>query len=284
MEPAAHVSDRPGLLRYRTRRQSCRNPTLGPSTRAPPALSATDGQETLLPEPHHIRPSALPRIVAHGVVVGALAVIAVSSIVGFGLDSGVRIIPMVRAENAKPSTSPGVSRPLLRPTGNRIADDRSALSARSTPRTDRSVPLPTPVPIDPMATPLPAPPSPPNAGSPGLFAFPVPDGSVSQFFRAGHEGVDIAATPGSPVVAADEGVVTWAGWRINGGGLVIEIDHGNGVTTAYNHLGSVWVAAGQYVARGGQIAGMGCTGVCFGPHVQFDVRVNGGLVDPSGFL
>ncbi len=107
---------------------------------------------------------------------------------------------------------------------------------------------------------------------------------MSQNFRAGHEGVDIAAPPGSAVVAADGGVVTWAGWRNNGGGIVIEIDHGNGVITAYNHLGSAWVATGQYVGRGGPIGAMGCTGVCFGPHVQFDVRINGRLIDPSSIL
>jgi len=86
------------------------------------------------------------------------------------------------------------------------------------------------------------------------------------------------------VVASEGGKVTWAGWRNNGGGLVVEIDHGNGVTTAYNHLGSVWVTAGQYVGRGGQIAGMGCAGVCFGTRVQFDVRINGQLIDPSSVL
>lgn len=227
-----------------------------------------------MPQPRHqIRPSALSRLGAHGVVAGAIAVIAVSSVVGFGNDRGVPLVPAVLADDANPSSSPDVAQRLLGPAGSPPIEDRSKLSGRSLPRTASSEPLPTPVPVDPNATPVAAP-----------LAFPVPGGSVSQNFRAGHEGVDIAASPGTAVVAADGGLVTWAGWRNNGGGLVIEIDHGNGVTTAYNHLGSVWVAAGQYVGRGGPIGEMGCSGVCFGPHVQFDVRINGRLIDPSATL
>jgi murein DD-endopeptidase MepM/ murein hydrolase activator NlpD len=112
------------------------------------------------------------------------------------------------------------------------------------------------------------------------LAFPVPGGSLSQFYRAGHEGVDIAAAAGSRVVAAEAGMVVSAGWRNNGGGLVVEIDHANGVNTVYNHLGSIAVVAGQWVGRGQLIGGMGCSGVCYGPHIQFDVRVGGRLVDP----
>ncbi|MBA2632890.1 MAG: M23 family metallopeptidase [Chloroflexi bacterium] len=141
-----------------------------------------------------------------------------------------------------------------------------------------ATPLPTPVPIDPAAMPLPAPPA---ARS---LAFPVPGGSISQFYRVGHEAVDIAAAPGVAVVAAEAGTVVSAGWRNNGGGLVVELDHGNGLNTVYNHLGSISVAAGQYVGRGATVGGMGCSGVCLGPHVQFGVRIKGRLIDPLGIL
>jgi len=134
----------------------------------------------------------------------------------------------------------------------------------------------SPVPIDPAATPLAAP--------AGRLAFPVPGGSISQFYRAGHQAVDIAAAPGVPVVTAAAGTVVSAGWRNNGGGLVVEIDHGNGLNTVYNHLGSISVVAGQYVGRGATVGGMGCSGVCLGPHVQFDVRIKGRLIDPMGVL
>ena len=164
-----------------------------------------------------------------------------------------------------------------------------------------SDPLATPVPVDPNATPLPAPQaaqqtgSEPNVGatqttvssrvapppvSSGGLVWPVPAGSVSQYYHAGHLALDIAAPYGSQIVAAQGGTVTGAGWRNNGGGWVIEIDHGNGIRTVYNHLGSIWVAAGQYVSAGQGIGGVGCTGICTGPHVHFEVIVNGVIDNP----
>jgi murein DD-endopeptidase MepM/ murein hydrolase activator NlpD len=159
-------------------------------------------------------------------------------------------------------------------------------------------PKPTPVPIDPAAPPLPGPnrvavgtterPFAPAvtvvAPVGGPLAWPVPAGSITQYFHAGHLAVDIAASYGSSVVAAEAGVVTSAGWRNNGGGLVISIDHGNGIQTLYNHLGSIWVNAGQAVARGQGIAGVGCTGICTGPHVHFEVIANGVIQNPMRFL
>ena len=85
-------------------------------------------------------------------------------------------------------------------------------------------------------------------------------------------------------MAADAGVVTWAGWRNNGGGYVVAIDHGNGMRTVYNHLGSIWVSPGQAVSRGQGIAGVGCTGLCTGPHVHFEVVVGGVSVNPLRYL
>jgi murein DD-endopeptidase MepM/ murein hydrolase activator NlpD len=121
-------------------------------------------------------------------------------------------------------------------------------------------------------------------GSGGVLSWPVPGGVITQYFHAGHLAIDIAAHAGSTVIAADAGVVTWAGWRNNGGGLVVQIDHGNGVVTVYNHLGSIWVTPGQAVSRGQGIAGVGCTGICTGPHVHFEVIVNGVIVNPMRYL
>ncbi len=114
--------------------------------------------------------------------------------------------------------------------------------------------------------------------------WPVPAGSISQFFHAGHLAIDIAADYGSQVLAAQDGVVTSAGWRSNGGGYVIEIDHGNGIQTVYNHLGSIWVTSGQAVFAGQGIAGVGCTGLCTGPHVHFVVIVNGVIDNPQRYF
>ncbi len=173
--------------------------------------------------------------------------------------------------------------------------DRSARSVIPDP----TGPLPQPVAVDPEATPLPGPESggtattttggvtttvraPPPA--PAALVWPVAGGSVSQFYHAGHLALDIAANYGAQVSAAQSGVVTSAGWRNNGGGYVISIDHGNGMVTVYNHLGSLWVSAGQYVAAGQGIGGVGCTGMCTGPHVHFEVIVNGVIDNPLRYL
>jgi murein DD-endopeptidase MepM/ murein hydrolase activator NlpD len=163
-------------------------------------------------------------------------------------------------------------------------------------------PLATPVPIDPDATPLAAPTTVTNnvgsttastptgtttRGAPpssAVLVWPVVGGTISQYFHAGHLALDIAAPYGNSVLAAQAGTVTSAGWRNNGGGNVISIDHGNGMITVYNHLGSIWVSPGQYVNAGQGIGGVGCTGICTGPHVHFEVIVNGVIDNPLRYL
>ena len=98
-----------------------------------------------------------------------------------------------------------------------------------------------------------------------------------------HEGIDIAVASGTPVVAAASGTVIVAGWMGGYGNLVV-IDHGNGISTAYGHNSSVTVGAGQLVAQGQLIAYSGSTGHSTGPHVHFEVRINGSPVDPLGYL
>jgi len=118
----------------------------------------------------------------------------------------------------------------------------------------------------------------------GQLAWPLAGGVITQYYSSYHRALDIAAPAGSKVMAAAAGVVTWSGWKNNGGGLVIAIDHGNGIVTVYNHLGSLWVAAGANVAAGQGIAAVGCTGVCTGPHVHFEVIVGGVIVNPLRYL
>ncbi len=98
-----------------------------------------------------------------------------------------------------------------------------------------------------------------------------------------HEGIDISVSSGTPVVASAAGTVIAAGWMGGYGNLVL-IDHGNGIATAYGHNTSVAVSAGQFVAQGQLIAYSGNTGHSTGPHVHFEVRVNGSPVDPLGYL
>jgi murein DD-endopeptidase MepM/ murein hydrolase activator NlpD len=98
-----------------------------------------------------------------------------------------------------------------------------------------------------------------------------------------HEGIDIAVSSGTPVVSAASGTVIVAGWMGGYGNLVV-VDHGNGIATAYGHNNIVTVGVGQWVAQGQLIAYSGSTGHSTGPHVHFEVRVNGAAVDPFGYL
>ena len=98
-----------------------------------------------------------------------------------------------------------------------------------------------------------------------------------------HPGIDIAVPAGTPIHAAAAGSVIYAGWMSGYGNLTV-IDHGNGLATAYGHQSSIGVSLGQSVSQGQVIGYVGCTGYCFGPHLHFEVRVNGVPVDPLGYL
>ena len=98
-----------------------------------------------------------------------------------------------------------------------------------------------------------------------------------------HEGQDIDAVYGTPVMVAASGTVTIAG-RERGYGNVIYVDHGAGVTTRYGHLSQIDVKIGQIVARGQTIGLVGSTGRSTGPHLHYEVRINNQPVDPRQYL
>jgi murein DD-endopeptidase MepM/ murein hydrolase activator NlpD len=100
---------------------------------------------------------------------------------------------------------------------------------------------------------------------------------------AWHEGVDFAGKDGSDIVSVGSGVVTWAGERY-GYGLLVEINHGGGYTTRYAHAKTVSVKVGDIVKKGQPLATMGSSGRSTGPHVHFEVRLNGKAVDPSRYI
>lgn len=101
--------------------------------------------------------------------------------------------------------------------------------------------------------------------------------------RTWHGGVDLAGKEGSDIISVAGGVVTWAGERYGYGNLV-EIDHGDGLTTRYGHCKTVKVKVGDVVQKGQIVALMGSTGRSTGPHVHFEVRSNGRTTDPVKYI
>lgn len=98
-----------------------------------------------------------------------------------------------------------------------------------------------------------------------------------------HTGDDLAADSGDPIHAAADGVVVSAGW-LGGYGNATVIDHGGGLATLYGHQSVILVSPGQHVVKGQVIGKVGCTGSCTGPHLHFEVRINGNPVDPTPYL
>lgn len=118
----------------------------------------------------------------------------------------------------------------------------------------------------------------------GTFIYPVGSRNFTQYFWYGHPGVDIALPEGTAVVASDTGTVTFAGWNIYGYGNLIVVNHGNGYETFYAHLSGISVVPGQIVYQGNVIGSTGNTGNSSGPHVHFEVRINGAQDNPCWYI
>jgi murein DD-endopeptidase MepM/ murein hydrolase activator NlpD len=140
------------------------------------------------------------------------------------------------------------------------------------------------------SVPLPA--GPIQGGSGGLI-WPVDGAVVSPFggrdIGAGYEyhpGIDIAVPEGTPIRAAASGTVIFTQPEASSGGYgnYTCIDHGGGLSTCYAHQSSFAVSAGQSVSQADIIGYTGCTGYCLGPHLHFEVRINGSVTDPMGYL
>jgi uncharacterized protein YraI len=144
--------------------------------------------------------------------------------------------------------------------------------------------LPTP-PMPPAA-----PPAGPTSAAPAAqvkLIWPVASRRISTLFSPAHLGIDIdeADEVDGPVVASAAGTVIFAGGDpCCSYGLYVEIDHGNGIATLYAHFSHIDVSKGQTVAQGQKIGNSGCTGLCTGPHVHYEVHVNDRPVDPLYFL
>jgi LysM repeat protein len=117
----------------------------------------------------------------------------------------------------------------------------------------------------------------------GKFIWPVV-GPISQYSRPGHRAIDIAVPIGTPVKAVDRGRVVRAGWNPSGYGFRVVIDHGIDYITLYAHLSDIYVEEGEIVGKGQVIGVSGSNGNITGPHLHFELRDFGMLVDPLTLL
>ncbi|HIW20736.1 MAG TPA: peptidoglycan DD-metalloendopeptidase family protein [Candidatus Dorea intestinavium] len=127
----------------------------------------------------------------------------------------------------------------------------------------------------------------------GQFAHPNPVGRISCGFGYRthpifggsdfHKGLDLASPTGTPIYAADAGTVTTAGYGPSTGNWIV-INHGNGLLTYYMHASALFVRSGEQVSRGQNIAAVGSTGDSTGPHLHFQVMLNGTAVNPALYL
>lgn len=108
-------------------------------------------------------------------------------------------------------------------------------------------------------------------------------GARSSIRSSAHTGLDIATSTGTPVSAAASGTVTFAGWKGSYGYLMV-ITHSNGVQTYYGHCSKLYFSAGDTVSQGQTIAAVGSTGNSTGPHLHFEIRVNGVAYNPQNYL
>lgn len=99
-----------------------------------------------------------------------------------------------------------------------------------------------------------------------------------------HEGIDIAAPVGEPILAPSAGRVVFVGTKAGGYGKTVKIDHGHGVETLYAHASRLLVRRGERVERGQIIAEVGATGLVTGPHLHYEVLMDGQPVDPMNFI
>jgi murein DD-endopeptidase MepM/ murein hydrolase activator NlpD len=207
------------------------------------------------------------------------------------------LMPTAPANLTQPATAPTATStppPLEAPTGTPegvLPTERSSPTPAPASATPTAMgPLPPDIPRDPTKADI-------TAANPacanmrdmppatGTFIWPSPYQALSGGdFREGHPGLDLATPPGSPVHAADTGLVVFAGWSGLGYGNVVLIDHGNGFQTLYAHLSQVSIYCGAKVEKGKLVGLSGDTGNSSGPHLHFEVRVPGGYVDPLRVL
>lgn len=126
-------------------------------------------------------------------------------------------------------------------------------------------------------------PASPAATSGTKMAWPTDGARITQYYSWRHTGLDIANKTGTPLYAAEDGTVEYSGWS-NGYGYNVLVDHGDGRKTRYAHASKLFVEKGDTVTRGENIAAMGSTGWSTGPHIHFEVIINGKKQNPLNYI
>lgn len=125
-------------------------------------------------------------------------------------------------------------------------------------------------------------PSPVKNVSSGML-WPTEGHRITQYYSWRHKGLDIANKTGTPLYASKSGTVIHSGWS-NGYGYNVLIDHGGGMRTRYAHASKLYVSKGDTVNKGESVAAMGSTGWSTGPHIHFEVIINGSLMNPLNYI
>ena len=220
------------------------------------------------------------------------------------------IAAALRQQAAVTTAGPGAARPAgparsSNPTTTRAPAPKTSTAppaaAKPTTTAKPAPPSSAPTSVAPTPAPAPAPAStfpqdyslgnPPATGV--ALTYPLPGYPIVSGFgmrldpvlnvKRVHEGIDIWGPEGTPIHSAGSGTVTWAGPR-NGYGNAVFVNHGNGVVTVYAHQSRIGVAVGQHVGTGEVIGYIGHTGLAAGPHLHFEVRINGTAYDPLKFV
>ncbi|MEI7452219.1 MAG: M23 family metallopeptidase [Candidatus Falkowbacteria bacterium] len=124
----------------------------------------------------------------------------------------------------------------------------------------------------------------PAAPSGTKLLWPTQGYRITQYYSWRHTGLDIANHVGTPLYAAEDGVVEFSGWNNGGYGYMVFINHGGGTKTRYGHASKLLVSVGDHVKRGQIVALMGSTGHSTGPHIHFEVYINNQRVNPLNYI
>jgi murein DD-endopeptidase MepM/ murein hydrolase activator NlpD len=268
------------------------SPSPAPRKASPPAVSPAPpalGRPALQGPTHQVAPGETLSGIAAAYRIDLSTVLAAN-----GLDPSAPILAgqqLFLPGGARSVALPAPATPAVRPAV--VAPPPAIVAPPPLPRPVAPPPAPQPArpqtaiaaaPAPVLAAQIISPSSAPSALPGGPLIRPIV-GPLTQRFTAGkHNGVDLAASTGTPIRAAAPGLVVVAARLPYGYGWRIMLDHGNGTTTLYAHLSRLDVAPGQRVTRGQVIGAVGATGQATGPHLHFEVALRGTVFDPLRYL